>query len=174
MEGGNHHDDESSDRGLFSHLAGYATGQYPPSYGAHPPQGYPLQGYLPQGYPPQGYPPQAYSPAGYPPAGGYPPAQYPFPGWYPPAGYPGPSVSISCPRWISTGNLSWSISSPSFRYSHGPNMGALIAGGAAAAAAAYGAHQLSHGAHNLTHGGCCGHHHGKFKHGKHGGKFMNF
>ncbi|XP_028074322.1 annexin A7-like [Camellia sinensis] len=87
MEGGNHHDDESSDRGLFSHLAGYATGQYPPSYGAYPPPGYPPQGYLPQGYPPQ-----AYSPAGYPPACGYPPAQYPFPGGYPPAGYPGLSA----------------------------------------------------------------------------------
>ncbi|KAH7844267.1 hypothetical protein Vadar_026249 [Vaccinium darrowii] len=36
---------------------------------------------------------------------------------------------------------------------HGPGMGALIAGGAAAAAAAYGAHQLSHGAHHHRHGG---------------------
>lgn len=64
-------------------------------------------------------------------------------------------------------------------------MGALIAGGAAAAAAAYGAHQLSHGSHHLGHGGFYGHPHGKFKHGKfkhgkhgmfgkHGGKFMKF
>ena len=66
---------------------------------------------------------------------------------------------------------------------HGPGIGTLIAGGAAAAAAVYGAHQLSHGAHHLSHGGFYGHHHGKFKHGKfgkhgmfgkHGGKFMKF
>ncbi|KAH7858779.1 hypothetical protein Vadar_027925 [Vaccinium darrowii] len=49
---------------------------------------------------------------------------------------------------------------------HGPGMGALIAGGAAAAATAYGAHQLSHGAHHHGHGVFYGHHHGKFKHGK--------
>ncbi|XP_028089584.1 uncharacterized protein LOC114289936, partial [Camellia sinensis] len=49
----------------------------------------------------------------------------------------------------------------------GPSLGALIAGGAAAAAAAYGAHQLSQGAHNLTHGGFYGRQ-GKFKRGKHG------
>ena len=52
---------------------------------------------------------------------------------------------------------------------HGSNTGALLAGGAAAAAAVYGAHQLSHGAHHLGHGGYYGHgfgHHGKFKHGK--------
>ncbi|THF97229.1 hypothetical protein TEA_008139 [Camellia sinensis var. sinensis] len=51
--------------------------------------------------------------------------------------------------------------------SSGPSLGALIAGGAAAAAAAYGAHQLSQGAHNLTHGGFYGRQ-GKFKRGKHG------
>lgn len=52
---------------------------------------------------------------------------------------------------------------------NGPSTGALLAGGAAAAAALYGAHQLSHGAHHLGHGGYYGHgfgHHGKFKHGK--------
>lgn len=59
-------------------------------------------------------------------------------------------------------------------------MGAMLAGGAAAAAAAYGAHHLSHGAHNP--GGHFGyghgklkHHGGKFKHGKHGkGKHGKF
>lgn len=45
-------------------------------------------------------------------------------------------------------------------------MGTLLAGGAAAAAAVYGAHQLSHGAHHLGHGGHHGFGHGKFKHGK--------
>ncbi|KAI8562949.1 hypothetical protein RHMOL_Rhmol03G0075600 [Rhododendron molle] len=165
MGGGNDNRDESNDKGLFSHLAGYAAGHYPPSYGAYPPPpGYPSQGYPPQGYPPAAYPPNAgypphggYPPAGYPPPGGYPSAPYPPqggypsspyppPGGYPPAGYPGPSAS--------------------HHSGHGPGMGALIAGGAAAAAAAYGAHQLSHGSHHLGHGGFSGHHHGKFKHGK--------
>ncbi|KAF5946541.1 hypothetical protein HYC85_016769 [Camellia sinensis] len=154
MGGGNHNDDESSDKGLFSHLAGYATGQYPPSYGA---------------YPPQGYPPQAYPPAGYPSAGGYPPAGYPFQGGYPPAGYPGPSAYPppgGYPPAIYPGPSAPPVSG------HGPNMGALIAGGAAAAAAAYGAHKLSHGAHNLTHGGYYGHHHGKTRGRERGGGIM--
>ncbi|XP_022718709.1 rhodopsin-like isoform X2 [Durio zibethinus] len=72
------HEGESSDKGLFSSLAGYAAGHYPPP-GPYPPQGYP-----PHGYPPQGYPP-----AGYPPPGGYPPAAYPTHSGHPPAGYPG-------------------------------------------------------------------------------------
>ena len=45
-------------------------------------------------------------------------------------------------------------------------MGTLLAGGAATAAAVYGAHQLSHGSHHLGHGGHHGFGHGKFKHGK--------
>lgn len=67
-------------------------------------------------------------------------------------------------------------------------MGPMLAGGVAAAAAAYGAHQLSHGAHHhMPHMGAYGHGHGKFKHGKfkhgkfgkhgkfkHGGKFGRF
>ncbi|CAA3026185.1 Hypothetical predicted protein [Olea europaea subsp. europaea] len=93
---------------------------------------------------------------------GYPPPAYPPPGGYPPSGYPGPSHS-----------------------GHGSGMGAILAGGAAAAAAAYGVHHLAHGAYH-HHGGFFGHH-GKFKHGKfgkrwkhhgmfgkHGGKLMKF
>lgn len=64
---------------------------------------------------------------------------------------------------------------------HGPGMGTMLAGGAAAAAAAYGVHQLtsshghggghnvSHGAHNMMGGPMSHYGGGKFKHGKHGG-----
>lgn len=75
---------------------------------------------------------------------------------------------------------------------HGPGMGTMLAGGAVAAAAAYGAHHLSHGGSHTGHvGHGVGHYghgkikhgkfkhgkfgkhgkHGKFKHGKHGGMF---
>lgn len=47
---------------------------------------------------------------------------------------------------------------------HGSGMGALLAGGAAAAASAYGAHHMAHGMHHFGHGTFFGH--GKFKHGK--------
>lgn len=54
-------------------------------------------------------------------------------------------------------------------------MGAMLAGGVAAAGAAYGAHHLSHGSHghyahgaHMPHGKFKQHGHGKFKHGKHG------
>lgn len=57
----------------------------------------------------------------------------------------------------------------------GHGIGTMLAGGAAAAAAAYGASHLAHGAgaghyaHGAGHYGFPGHHgHGKFKHGKHG------
>lgn len=52
-------------------------------------------------------------------------------------------------------------------------MGGMLAGGAAAAVAAYGVHHLVQGSH---HGGYHGYGHGKFKHGKHGfghGKFKH-
>ncbi|KAF3943254.1 hypothetical protein CMV_030167 [Castanea mollissima] len=118
-----------------------------------------LLGYPPQGYPPQGYPPQAYPPAGYPPPGGYAPAGYPPPGGYPPPAYPPPG-GYPPPYSYPT------PSAPPYHSGHGPGMGTLLAGGAAAAAAVYGAHQLSHGAHHLGHGGHHGFGHGKFKHGK--------
>lgn len=115
MGGGNDKHDDSTDKGLFSHLAGYAAGHLPPQ-GSYPPHGYPPQGYPPAGYPhhggypPPGYPPQGgYPPAGYPPQGGYPPAGYP-PAGYPPAGYPGPSAPhhsgiAMCPLlYFPTGN----------------------------------------------------------------------
>ncbi|URE14387.1 hypothetical protein MUK42_11955 [Musa troglodytarum] len=68
---------------------------------------------------------------------------------------------------------------------HGSHMGAMLAGGAAAAAAAYGMHHMAHGSHHAGHGAYAGHmpgHHGKFKHGKfgkhkhgkHGGKFKKW
>ncbi|CAA6656854.1 unnamed protein product [Spirodela intermedia] len=129
-----HEGGEQSDRGLVSNiahgLAGYAGGHqsgyppqgYPPQPGAYPPH----QGYPPAhgGYPPQqGYPPQGYPPQGYPPQG-YPPQGYP------PAGYP------SAPH----------------HGSHGPGVGTLLAGGAAAAAAGYGAGYLSHGGSHGGHG----------------------
>ncbi|KAE8734609.1 Cysteine-rich and transmembrane domain-containing protein A [Hibiscus syriacus] len=103
---------ESSDKGLFSQLAGYASG--------HNSHGYPPQGYLTQGYPPQGYPPQ-----GYPPQG------------YPPQGYPSPFVVIIVVRGYG---------------SHGHGVGGLLAGGAAAVAAVYGAHHMAHEAHHVGHG----------------------
>ncbi|KAK2990199.1 hypothetical protein RJ640_014651 [Escallonia rubra] len=75
---------QDSDRGLFSSLAGYAAGHYPPQHGAYPPpQGYPYpeQGYTPAGYPSPPYgmgnPPSAYLASRYPPADiqqGYPPS----------------------------------------------------------------------------------------------------
>ncbi|KAI3435238.1 rhodopsin [Psidium guajava] len=150
MDGKDGRDNESTDRGLFSSLAGYAAGQHM-HHGSYPQHGYPPHGYPPQGYPPQGYPPQGYPPAGYPPPGGYPPAGYPPPpagyppaypphGGYPPAAYPGPSAP--------------------HHSGHGPGMGGMVAGGLAAAATLYGAHQLSHGAHHLGHGAFYGHGHG--------------
>jgi hypothetical protein len=42
----------------------------------------------------------------------------------------------------------------------------MVAGGAAAAAAAYGAHKVSHAGGYGMYGHGHGHHHGKFKHGK--------
>ncbi|XP_054825127.1 glycine-rich protein A3-like isoform X1 [Prosopis cineraria] len=161
MGGGN---DDERDKGLLSNIAqglahgvhgahghGYPPGAYPPPPGAYPPP--------PGAYPP---PPGAYPPPphGYPPHGGYPPAGYP-PAGYPPAGYPGPSAPVH-----------------GYGQSHhhgGPGMGALLAGGAALAGAAYGAHHLSHG-HGHGHYGYGGHMgHGKFKHGKFGkhGKFKH-
>ncbi|CAL5364492.1 unnamed protein product [Camellia sinensis] len=154
MRGGNYNDDGSSDRGLLSRLAGYAVGQYLPSYGAYPPQGY-----LPRGYPLRstrqldilllvdthqldilskvGTHRQVILVR-----------QYIL-----------PEVDIH-QQFILVHQLRLIQGS-------GPSLGALIAGGAAAAAAAYGAHQLSQGAHNLTHGGFYGRQ-GKFKRGKHG------
>ncbi|KAL6322063.1 hypothetical protein AAG906_003463 [Vitis piasezkii] len=159
------------------HPQGYPPSAYPPP-GGYPPSGYPPPG----GYPPSGYPPPGgYPPSGYPPPGGYPPAGYPPSGGYPPAPYP-PLVdtlhlvilvlphhhiiqehlSEHLDAWMSVSlmplcpdmklnTLAW-IQHRS------------IAGwGAAAAAALYGAHQLSHGAHHLGHGCYYGHgfgHHG--------------
>ncbi|XP_035547650.1 glycine-rich protein A3-like [Juglans regia] len=146
------HGYQSSDKGLHSNLAGYGAGN---GAGYYPPQGYPPQGYLPQGYPPQasyppsGYPPPlvGYQPAGYPPPGGYPPPAYPTP-----SAYPGSSVPY---------------------HSGYGSMGGLLATGAAAAAAAYGSHQLSHGAHRPGYGGYYGYGHGKLKHGKYGKRWKN-
>uniref|UniRef100_A0A7N0T9J0 Uncharacterized protein n=1 Tax=Kalanchoe fedtschenkoi TaxID=63787 RepID=A0A7N0T9J0_KALFE len=72
--------DDTSDKGLFSSLAGYAAGAATGHH--HPPP--------PGAYPPQGYPPQYYPSAPYPPAGYPPPHQggYPSPGYPPPPGYP--------------------------------------------------------------------------------------
>lgn len=61
-------------------------------------------------------------------------------------------------------------------------MGAMLAGGAAVAAAGYGVHHLVSGSHGGSHGfgfgGSHGFGHGKFKHGKfgkhHGGKFKKW
>ncbi|KAF3623958.1 putative tRNA (guanine-N(7)-)-methyltransferase-like [Capsicum annuum] len=153
---------EGTDKGLFSSLAGFAMGQhhgggyggYPPHGHGYPPQGY---GYPPQGYPPSAYPPHGgYPPAGYPPPpGAYPPPAYPPPGGYPPAGYP--------PAYYPSPSAS--------HHGHGPPIGGMLAGGAAAAALAYGAHHLAHGHHSRPFG-YMGHHgkfkHGKFKHGKFG------
>ena len=93
---------DSTDKGLFSNLIGYAGGHYAPHGGYPRPGGYPPQSYPPPyppsgGYPPSGYPPPGgYPPHGYPPPGGYPPPPpaYPTPGGgYPHAGYPYPSAS---------------------------------------------------------------------------------
>lgn len=120
MSNGNdrHDSDESSERGLFSHITGYPSAPpYPPPPGSYPATGYPPHGGYPPttyppptypppggyppttypppgGYPPSTYPPPAYPPSGYPPVGGYPPSAYPPSGYYPPAhppphGYPG-------------------------------------------------------------------------------------
>ncbi|WOL08473.1 glycine-rich protein A3 [Canna indica] len=162
----------TSDKGLCGQgFFGYPAAGYPP-----PPQAYayaPAPAAYPSRYgcPPQGYPQaQSYAyasetyayaptPVAYPPPYGCPPPQ-----GYPPVAYP--------PRQAG----------------HGSSMGALLAGGAAAATA-YGAHKMSHGSHHggyaghMTHGsyhgmgGYAGHmpgrygkfkHHGKFKHGKFG------
>ncbi|KAI9092338.1 hypothetical protein K1719_027838 [Acacia pycnantha] len=96
------------------------------------------------------------APAGYPPAG------------YPPGGYPGPSAPVHGHGY-----------GQSHHHHHGGSgMGGLLAGGAALAGAAYGAHHLSHGhGHGHGHFGYGGHMmgHGKFKHGKFGkhGKFKH-
>ncbi|KAM3250365.1 hypothetical protein P3S67_022773 [Capsicum chacoense] len=89
---------ESTDKGLFSSLAGFGMGQHHGGgYGAYPSH---KHGYPPQGYPSSAYPPHGgYPPAGYlPPPGAYPPPAYPPPGGYPPVGYhsayyPSPSAS---------------------------------------------------------------------------------
>ncbi|KAB5529663.1 hypothetical protein DKX38_019744 [Salix brachista] len=208
-------ENESTDKGMFSNLAGYAAGHYPPS-APYPPQGYP-QPYPQQGYPPAGYPPPGgYPPSGYPPPGGYPPhGGYPSPGGYPPgayppAGYPGPSAphnsgdDNSIYKEKSMGQLMSSLVSILLGSSlvglrrtcidsscnmpctcqvlvnywfewHGPGMGAMLAGGAAAAAAAYGAHQLSHGGYGHGGYGHGGYGHGGYGHGGygHGGKFKH-
>ncbi|XVF01853.1 hypothetical protein REPUB_Repub04eG0124900 [Reevesia pubescens] len=150
------HEGESSDKGLFSSLAGYAAGHY--AGGHYPPHG----SYPPQGYPPHGYPPQGYSPAGYPPPWGYPP--------------PGTIHMLNILlqedilrlliHLIADIHQLVTLSRPYGYSSHGHGVGGLIAGGAAAAAAVYGAHHMVHGAHHLAHGGYYGHGHGKFKHGK--------
>lgn len=83
---------DTTDKGLFTGLMGYAAGHHGHGYGAYPPHGgypphpppYPPHG----GYPPQQYPPQyaspgGYPPSGYPPPGGYPPSAYPSHGGYP-------------------------------------------------------------------------------------------
>ncbi|KAL8137074.1 hypothetical protein V2J09_003075 [Rumex salicifolius] len=149
-------EDNTTDKGLMSSLARFGMGGKPSGYG-YPVQGYPPQ-YSVQGYSSQaqphgygyGYPPP---PAGYPPVGGYPPVASPYPVPVPP--YPSP-----------TGGA---VGKPS---SHN-NMGTMLAGGAAGAAAAYGLHRLFHtGAggshHHQQHGhGHHGHghgHHGFFKH----------
>ena len=73
---------DSTDKGLFSGMMGYAAGH-------HGPHGYGYGGYPPShgGYPPQSY--DAYPPP-YAGGGGYPPSSYPPPGAYPPSGYPPP------------------------------------------------------------------------------------
>nr|GMC90607.1 glycine-rich protein A3-like [Ipomoea batatas] len=151
--------EHSDDRGLFSNMAGYAMGHYiyPPHHNAYPPPGYPpaapYTAYPPPGYPHTGYPPPPTSyppPAGYPHAG-YPPPAYPPPSGYPPggylpAGYPAPSAA-------------------SYHHGgHGASVGPMIAGGAAAAAAVYGAHHLMHGHHVGF---------GKYKHGKFGKRWKH-
>lgn len=95
--GRNKHDQESSERGLFSHITGYPAA--PPASYSYPPQG----GYYP---PPQtAYPPQGgYYPSQYPPhaaGGGYPPSGYPHSGYHhqpsyhaPQYGYPYPSGTL--------------------------------------------------------------------------------
>ncbi|KAL6322072.1 hypothetical protein AAG906_003477 [Vitis piasezkii] len=143
-------------------MTGICCWTLPSPHGAYHSQGYPPSAYPPPGgYPPSGYPPpvdthhldillRRIPTSGISSSRWIPPAPYPPPGGYPPSGYPGPSA-------------------PPYHSGHGSNTGALLAGGAAAAAAVYGAHQLSHGAHHLGHGGYYGHgfgHHGKFKHGK--------
>ncbi|GJS86790.1 E3 ubiquitin protein ligase MIEL1 [Tanacetum coccineum] len=87
---------------------------------------------------PAGYPLlDGYPQHGYPPPGGYPQHGYPFAGYrpagYPPSGYPGPLAL----------HHSWH---------GGPGMGTILAGGAPAAAAVYGAHHLTHGHGSYGHG----------------------
>ncbi|XP_010275144.1 PREDICTED: glycine-rich protein A3-like [Nelumbo nucifera] len=151
MDGGNKEKNnvEIQDKGLFSHYSYGVSGEhYSSSPWACPPVGYP-----PQGYPSQGYPSaHCYPPQGYPPAG-YSASQGPFF----PTGYP----SSAFPYYTGSG--------------HGMGMGAMLAGGAAAA---YGAHHLAHGAHHLVHGhqyeSGLYKHHGKFhKHGKYGKPWNN-
>lgn len=102
---------ESTERGLFSHMAGYpAAPAYPPPHGSYscPPQGgyYPPQtAYPPQGsyYPPQ-YPPNAA--AGYPPSG-YPHSGYHQPSYHAPHAYPSayPSGKHDHPNLLSETNI---------------------------------------------------------------------
>ncbi|GKC94558.1 hypothetical protein Tco_1160000, partial [Tanacetum coccineum] len=115
---------------------------------------------------PAGYPLlDGYPQHGYPPPGGYPQHGYPFAGYrpagYPPSGYPGPLAL----------HHSWH---------GGPGMGTILAGGAATAAAVYGAHHLTYGHDSYGHGDYGhfrGHHdkfkHGKFKHGKFGNRWKH-
>ncbi|CAH9080750.1 unnamed protein product [Cuscuta epithymum] len=166
MGGGDEHNKHGEqDKGLFSNLAHHLQphGGYPPGAYPPPPGAYPPPpgAYPPQGFPQAGYPPNAYPPQGYPQAG------------YPPNAYPaGPSA----PHSTSSGH-------------HGPGVGSMLAGGAAAAGLAYAAGHMSHGGgshfpqqHGAVpfggHGGYASGHggygsHGKFKHGKHHGKFKH-
>ena len=91
--GRNKHDQESSERGLFSHITGYpAAPPYPPPPGSY---SYPPQG----GYYPSQYPPHA--------GGGYPPSGYPHSGYHhqpsyhaPQYGYPYPSGTLDHPNFL--------------------------------------------------------------------------
>ncbi|KAK1286160.1 hypothetical protein QJS10_CPB20g00387 [Acorus calamus] len=120
------YDHESNDKGLFSNLVHGMSG-YPP--GHHSGYGYPPQGtrrILHKAIPTKlsstrlspttaRLSPQSYPQQGYPPQG------YPPHGYLPSGHYPSGS-----------------------HHGHG-GMGTMLAGGAAAAAAAYGMHHLSHG-----------------------------
>ncbi|KAL6011177.1 hypothetical protein ACLOJK_001621 [Asimina triloba] len=183
MGGGkDQNDGDTSDKGIFSHLAyGLASGHlghgYPPPSGQYPPQGYPPAGYPPpQGYPPAGYPPhQGYLPAGYPPPQGYPPAGYPPPQGYPPAGYPsagypGPSAppypaSVGCgigrgvPVYLCAcvNNVSILLadrngSLTGHGHGHGHGHGPGGAGMGALLAGGAAAAAAAYGAHHLSHG----------------------
>ncbi|KAM0003500.1 hypothetical protein Hdeb2414_s0281g00856031 [Helianthus debilis subsp. tardiflorus] len=121
--------------GGYKHCHASGAGHCPP-HTTYPPYPYPNHGYP---YPsPGGYPPAGYPHGGYPPPGGYPPSAPYYPGY--------------CPHKKSC----------LVHGGHKHGVGAFLAGGAAAVAAAYGAHHTPHYGYGYHHH----HHHGKFKHYK--------